>query len=196
MLRSEMISEPGLSILPEEISPAEGPLSIAVDLILEGHHVKGDLLFRGVPRRLVDILNALDSPFVSVRDAELFRAFSGNAAVQTSDIMHIHAGAILLAVPRSDITPQARILESVARVAAPATVVLPGFEVSGNIHVPPEVNPAAAYILATKQFIPLTSARIIPTQNASPERSEPIVLVNLARALLFAPGQDKQPCGL
>ena len=83
--------------------------------------------------------------------------------------------------------PQSSPFETVAKVPVPATIVLPGFEVTGNVHQAPNADPTLASLLASGRFIPLTDATIVAVQQGGRTWREPIVVVNLARAQLYAP---------
>jgi hypothetical protein len=81
----------------------------------------------------------------------------------------------------------ARTLEVVPKKPVPAVVLLPGYQVSGNVHLLPDVDPANTPLIGNRHFIAMTDVSITPAAAADDGRQEPLVVVNLARTLFFAP---------
>ncbi len=162
-------------------------LGALVELVLDSHRVVGEVRHGGAPRRLVDMMNAIDGEYLVVHDGQLDDPFHEGEAPRHFAVIHVHRNAILLAVPRADAIRPASPFEVVAKVPVPATIVLPGLEVAGNIHLAPDADPALAPLLASKHFMPLTDAMVVSVLNPGLTWQEPLVVVNLARALLYAP---------
>jgi len=72
-------------------------------------------------------------------------------------------------------------------VPVPATIVIPGFDITGNIFLLPEADPAQAPVLSSRHFVPITDATITAAHGRDHSWHEPIVVVNLGRTLLYAP---------
>jgi hypothetical protein len=156
------------------------------EFILDTHRVRGELRYQGVPRRLVDMLNSMDGAYLLLHDGEIEDPFADSPAPHRFEVAQMHREAILLAVPRGD-APQGDRLEAVRKTPVPATVVIPGFDISGHIYLLPEADAAKAPVLSSRHFAPMTDATITAAHGRGHSWREPVVLVNLARALLYAP---------
>lgn len=84
-----------------------------------------------------------------------------------------------------------RAMEAVAKAPFAATIVLPGYDVSGNVYLLPDADPGKAPMLANRHFIPVTDATIT-TAGSSSSWSERIMVVNLARSLFYTPRTGKR----
>ncbi len=74
-----------------------------------------------------------------------------------------------------------------AKKPVPATLMLPGLDVTGRVYLPPEVDPTAVRMLGKDSFLPVTDAEVTQITHAGGSRRKPLVVVNLGRALLYAP---------
>lgn len=159
---------------------------MTVELVIDSYLVTGDLRSAGAPRRLVDVLNLSDEPFVAVRDGALEDPLVEGDEPRRFDTMQVHREGILFAIPRSDVDVHPDPFDIVRKVPVPATVTLPGFEITGNIHFLPEVDPAAAPLIGGHSFIPMTDVTISAVGRKA-VWSEPVVVINLSRVRMFAP---------
>jgi hypothetical protein len=159
---------------------------VRAELWLETHRVTGIIDQSGRPRRLVDTLNAIDSPFVLLRDATVESLANPNEGERRFHLLHLKREAILLAFPLTNL-PRSPGAEVTAKKSVPATLMLPGLEVSGHVHLPPEIDPTAVRMLSKDSFLPITDAEVTQITHAGGSRREPLVVVNLGRALLYAP---------
>jgi len=157
------------------------------ELFLDAHRVIGIIEQSGPPRRLVDILNAADGPVAVVRDAVVESLASPGEEPQRFGILHVKREAILLAIPVSASAPAPGGLEAVEKRPAAATLVLPGLEVSGQVYLPPGADPSAVRLLGKGGFLPVTHAEVTQVAFGGFRRREPLVVVNLGRAQLYAP---------
>jgi hypothetical protein len=160
--------------------------SRAVEIIVDNYRVSGDLAVTGPPRRLVDIFNALDD-IASVRDATLDYPLFENAEILESPIAHIHMNTILFAIPYGEDVRYQEPFDKVAKRAIPCTVVVPGFEITGNIWMVAEIDPNESHILSTLHFVPLTDVRVLSLINPNKVWESDVVVVNLTRAVVYAP---------
>jgi hypothetical protein len=157
------------------------------ELLLETHRVTGSLEHSSSARRLVDILNAIDGPNAVVRHATAESLASPSDAPHHFKLLHVKREAILLAVPQSDSSPPPSDVEAVEKQPAAATLILPGLEITGHVHLPPEADPGAVRLLGRRDFLPVTEAEVTETAFGFHRWRRPLVVVNLARALLYAP---------
>ena len=166
----------------------EGKQTLArTELLLETHRVIGTLEQSGPPRRLVDILNVSDGPAVFMRDAVVESLTDLTEATHEFELVHVQREAILLAIPISASAPARRDTETVEKRPAAATLVLPGLEVTGHIHLPPDADPGAVRLLGGRDFLPVTEAEVTQLAFGFSRWRVPLVVVNLQRALLYAP---------
>ncbi len=156
------------------------------ELWLETHRVTGIIDQSGRPRRLVDTLNAIDGPFAILRDATVESLANPDDGEHRFHLLHLKREAILLAIPLTDL-PRSPGADVMAKKAVPATLILPGLEVTGNVYLPPEADPAAVRILGKDSFLPVTDAEVTQVTHAGGSRRKPLVVVNLGRSLLYSP---------
>ncbi len=173
-------------------SLGEGPSQgVIVELVMDSHSVVGQIPHRGAPRRLVDVLNTIDGGFLVISAGELRDPFRPEQPPRAFAAAQVHRDAILFAVPRGGTPFSGSPLEAVAKAPFPATIVLPGFEITGNVFLLPGADPVSAPLLANRHFIPMTDATIAASQGRDMARQEPLVIVNLTRALFYAPNTTK-----
>lgn len=178
---------PGAAALGQR--PDEAPSSGAIaELVLDSHRLVGEVQYGGAPRRLVDVLNATDGVFVVLRNGVVDELHGSKEEPRHFQVMHVQLNAILFALPRTGPARMAASFEVVAKVPVLATIVLPGFEITGKVYLAPDANAAQVPLLASRHFIPLTDTTIVTVGNRGKVRHEPIVVVNLTRALVYTPG--------
>src|SRR5574341_140722 len=78
------------------------PQVARVELVIDSHRITGDLRYGGPPRRLVDILNALDGGYATVFAGSMASSQRPDEDVQEFDIAQVRRDAILFAVPLGD----------------------------------------------------------------------------------------------
>lgn len=181
-----MQQPPGTSPFPGA-ARVQGAVAI-VEVVVDSHRVMGELRYTGLPRRLVDVLNAADGPFILLYDGELEDLSRPQPRQCRFPLIHVRREAILFVIPRAEpaLPPSPR--EVVQRVPVPATVVLPGFEIVGQVYVPPDADPSRTNFLASRLFVPVTDAVITSCHNHELVWREPLVVVSLARAQVYAAG--------
>lgn len=170
---------------PAALNP---PVAVSrVELILDNFRVTGDIKQAGVPRRLVDLMNNADIEFFVMNESEIDDPFRPEEAPRKLGNMEIVRESILFAVPRGGDAPEhGDSFETVRKVPVPATIVIPGFEVRGNAHFIPDVKPEDVPVMQNRHFIPITEARIAASGGRTRSWEEPVAIVNLMQALVFA----------
>jgi hypothetical protein len=161
-----------------------------VELLLETHRVTGRIDRQGAPRRLVDVLNTTDSPTIVLRDVRVEKLAEPEIAPLSFDMAHVKCSAILLAIPDPEASPPSGGLEAVPKAASRATLLLPGVEVSGEVYFAPSIDPRSVPLLGRHDFLPVTDAEIAQVAFAFRRWREQLVVVNLARALVYAPASE------
>lgn len=171
----------------EEPSPSQAPITI-VELVLESHRLVGEIHHPGMPRRLLDVLDSTDGGTLAIRNVAIKAHNHADDQERHFDLIHVKRHAILFAVPRVEPVTQASPVEVVAKVFVPVLIMLPSFEITGNVHLLPDVDPAQASMLASNRFIALTEATVATSHLHTHIGEAPVVLVNMGRAQLCAPG--------
>jgi len=159
---------------------------LKVEFIMASHRVSGELRYGGPPRRVVDMLNAIDTGYIMIYDGVVDNAARPGEGARTFDAAQVRRDAIMLAIPRSDATLTDGSFESVKKLPIQATYVVPGYDISGNMHLVAEADPVTTPILSTRHFVPITDATVTPAHDGASFKEE-IVIVNLACALFYAP---------
>jgi len=186
-----MVEPPALPSEALPITTFEPPrvAALPVEAMMDSHRLRGELRLGGVPRRLVDILNSGDGAYLVIHGAQLDDPLkSAGNEPRRLETVQILRDAILFIMPRGVATPSDP-FEVVKKVAAEATVVVPGFEVSGRIYLMPDADPATIPLIGTHHFIPVTDATVTAGNGRSEVWREPVVLVNMTRALLYGPNR-------
>jgi len=164
-----------------------GPSLARVELLLDTHRITGVLDQTGAPRRLVDVLNSRDSPAAIVRDASVESLADPGQQPPRFDIAHVKKGMILLAIPIPNAAPSRDSLEAVKKRPTAATLILPGIEVTGDVHLPPGADPDTIRLLDSPDFLVVTDAEVAQSASGLSLTRRPLVVVNLGRVLLYAP---------
>lgn len=159
---------------------------LKVEFIMDSHRVCGELRYSGPPRRVVDMLNAIDTGYVMVYDGVVDNAARPGEGARSFKVAQVRRDAIMVAIPRTDTALPEGAFESVKKVPTPSTVVIPGYEISGKIYLVAEADPATTPVLSTRHFTPITDATVTPAFDGVSFKEE-IVIVNLACALFYAP---------
>jgi hypothetical protein len=157
----------------------------SVELLLDTYRVTGELVFAGSARRLVDILNSVDVNYVVVRNAKIDDPWTEGDTPQNFIAIQVHLDNILIAIPRGEGVQHADQFEAVKKVSHSSLIALPNYEISGRVYLVPEISPDTAQML-TRHFTPVTDAEITAVPNKSVRWQEPLAVVNLSRAVLFA----------
>ncbi|MDO8614086.1 MAG: hypothetical protein Q7R32_14885, partial [Dehalococcoidia bacterium] len=71
-----------------------------------------------------------------------------------------------------------------------ATILLPGIEVTGQIHLPPGADPGSVPLLGRRDFLPVTDAVVTQSAFTIVRWEQPLVVVNLDRAVIYAPALE------
>src|SRR5438093_4220571 len=113
--------------IPDFLSASSEQLSlIESELLLDGRWVTGEIRYFGVTRRLVDILNALDSGYLTLHKGTL-RDRSGSSL--EFDLMQIARNSILLAYAHHGSASRIHPGEVIKKHPQLVTVIMPGCQV-------------------------------------------------------------------
>ncbi|MDP2675969.1 MAG: hypothetical protein Q8Q00_13890 [Dehalococcoidia bacterium] len=184
------MTERAIERLPEFLrreAPQERGNVVLAELFLETHRVTGIVDQTGAHRRLVDLLNAADGPVLTVRDASVESLADPSEQPRRYQVLQVRRQSVLLALPLSAAAPPDHAPEAVEKRPTTASLLLPGMEVTGQIYLPPGADPGSVPILARHDFLPVTDAMVTQTALSIVRWEQPLVVVNLDRAILYAP---------
>ena len=162
---------------------------VPVEFILDSYRVIGELFAPGVPRRLVDILNSNDLSYFVMHSGTLDDPFDPSADTRSFDVIQLDRGGILLAIPRGEIHKPDP-FETVRKKRVPSTAVLPGFKVTGNLHLMPDADPALVPIVADHHYVPFTDVTVVTDKGRPQTWHEPLLIVNMTRVLFYGTRKD------
>ena len=155
-----------------------------VELVLDTCRVIGGIGNVGPARRVVDELNNINNPVVVMRDASMSDLAALQTEAQHFSHLQIKRDAILVAISVGADARPTHSAEIVVKRPATATLVMPGVRVTGFVHLPAGVSPDAVHLVGKDIFVPVTEAEVFEGSRA---RHEPLVVVNMARAVVYAP---------
>ena len=159
---------------------------VPVEFVIDSHRVNAEIRHPGAPRRLVDYLNAVDGPRIALHACSV-GTDRDPESVGRFDDAQIHRNAILIGIPRSTTQFTASNLELVRKRPVPAVLVLPGYDVRGNIYMVPDIDPTNTPLIGNHHFVPVTDATITPAGEPDRAWKEDLVVVNMTRCLLYVP---------
>jgi hypothetical protein len=175
-----------VALLQEHREPQEGRASrMRLDLVLDSFRVQGDVRAGRALRRLVDMLNSIDSPFIVLSNGVMDDPGHPGTESRHFGIIHVQRDSIMFAVPRGGFVRSAHPFKRVRKVRTSATLALPGVKIVGTIHLTPGATSSEPPTLLHERFIPVTDA-IIMFQGEGWTQLEPVVVVNLARVQICA----------
>jgi hypothetical protein len=145
--------------------------------------VTGEIRLARGARRLVDILNALDSGYLTMHTGTI-RDSSGSSLL--FDLMQLARGSIVLAFPHHGSASRIDPAEVIPKDRRLVTVIMPGCQVSGYFHVASGVDPSVITTAgAGNRFVAITDATITVIDSDTPTRFEPVALLNTAHAQAY-----------
>jgi len=178
------------AVSDEPATENSGPPSrvLCLAITTDSYRVTGEFRYQGASRRLVDILNSLDAGGVfPLYDARLLHAFQEAEPLGEFELVQVRREAIILAEVIGDDAVPPQPMEAVTKAAFPVTFTVPGYRVAGSAYLLPEADPLRAPFLTSRYFTPMTAVPITPAGAGGAARQSSLVMLNLARALFFAP---------
>jgi hypothetical protein len=171
---------------PQDFPSQPAVQVVPVEFVIDSHRINAEIRHPGAPRRLVDYLNAVDGPRINLYNCAVGQSDDKQSVGQYEDAQ-LFRNAIIIAIPRGNITFTATSLEVVHKRPVPTVLVVPGYDVKGNLYMVPEIDPRNTPLIGGHQFVPMTDATITPAGNPEGAWQEPLVIVNMARTLVYIP---------
>jgi hypothetical protein len=162
------------------------PFSIV--LYTDSHIVRGTILTRY--RRMSDVLNRPDEPFIVLSDVVMDEWGSREQPVH-SGFAQVNLASVLFAVADTPVepTPELRL----AKVPEQAFISLPPFKITGHIHLLPERDLREALGELTGGFIPVTEATYWSDVVGEAKQTAIALAFNHSRAQILAPHREVDP---
>jgi hypothetical protein len=164
------------------------PQQVALTLYTDAFVIRG--MIRTRQRRITDILNLADEPFLVVTNASVDEYGAHSMAVRT-DYAQVNLGAVLFAVSDAALEPRPDL--RTPKVPEMAIISIPPFKITGRIHLMPERDLHEALSELTGMFIPCTDATYWSDSAGEARLSAPMVAFNHNRAQILAPHQAVDP---
>jgi len=164
------------------------PQVVALTLYTDAFVVRGSIETR--QRRVTDIVNTTDEPFLVLSDVTTDE-FGARGETVRADYAQINLGAVLFAV--ADTTVEALPELRTPKTPELAHISIPPFKVLGHIHLLPIGDLRGALRELTGRFLPVTDATYWSDSLGEGRQTAPIVAVNHARAQILAPHRVVDP---
>lgn len=161
---------------------------VALTLYTDSFVVRGTMRTR--QRRLSDILNLADEPFLVISNATTDE-YGAHAIASRTDYAQVNLGAILFAVADTTLEPRPDL--RTPKVPELAMISLPPFKITGRIHLLPERDLREALSELTGAFIPVTDATYWSDTVGEARATAPMIAFNHNRAQILAPHQEVNP---
>jgi hypothetical protein len=141
-------------------------------------------------RRVSDVLNAADDPFIVLEDVTSDEYGSRATAVR-SDYAQINLDAVLFAVSDTPVDAVAELRTQ--KSPEQAMVSIPPFRLTGTIHLLPGRDLREALVELQGRFLPLTDATYWSDIVNEPRSTARIIAFNHNRAQILAPHREVDP---
>jgi hypothetical protein len=141
-------------------------------------------------RRVTDILNQADDPFLVLSDVT-FDEFGPTGATVKAEFAQVNLASVLFAVAHDivEAVPELR----TPKMPEPALISIPPFKVTGRIHVLPERSLRDALSELQGTFIPVTQATYWSDTLGEARATAELVAVNHGLAQVLAPHREVDP---
>jgi hypothetical protein len=160
------------------------PLTLYTDAFV----IRGTIRTR--QRRVTDILNLADEPFLVVSGATIDEYGSTTAATR-SEYAQVNLATVLFAV--TDETLEERPDLRTPKVPEMAMITIPPFRITGRIHLLPQRELQEALSELTGAFIPVTDATYWSDTAGEARSTAHLLAFNHNRAHILAPHTDIDP---
>ena len=147
-------------------------------------------LIRTRQRRITDILNAADDPYIVLEDVTTDE-FGSRATAVRSDYAQINLDAVLFAVSDVPVEPVAEL--RTPKAPEMAMISIPPFKITGAIHLLPGRDMREALVELQGRFLPLTDAAYWSDTVNEPRATAQILAFNHNRAQILAPHREVDP---
>jgi hypothetical protein len=163
-------------------------MQVALTLYTDAFVIRGRIRTR--QRRVTDILNLADEPFLIVTDATIDEYGAASIAMR-ADFAQVNLATVLFAV--SDEMIESRPDLRTPKIPEMAMITLPPFRITGRIHLLPERDLHEALSELTGAFIPVTEATYWSDTAGEARATAQLLAFNHNRAHILAPHTEVDP---
>lgn len=160
------------------------PLTLYTDAFV----IRGQIRTR--QRRVTDILNLAEEPFLVVSDASIDE-YGATSIATRSEYAQVNLATVLFAV--SDQTLEERPDLRTPKVPEMAMITIPPFRITGRIHLLPQRELHEALSELTGAFIPVTDATYWSDTAGEARATAHLLAFNHSRAHILAPHTEMDP---
>jgi hypothetical protein len=160
------------------------PLTLYTDAFV----IRGTIRTR--QRRVTDVLNLADEPFLVVSNATIDE-YGATTMASRSDYAQVNLATVLFAV--SDDTLEERPDLRTPKVPEIAMITIPPFRITGRIHLLPQRELHEALSELTGAFIPVTEATYWSDTAGEARATAQLLAFNHNRAHILAPHTEMDP---
>jgi hypothetical protein len=168
----------------ETATGGEVPLTLYTDAFV----IRGTIRTR--QRRVTDILNMAEDPFLVVSSATIDE-YGSKGIASRSDYAQVNLNTVLFAV--SDETIESRPDLTTPKVPEMAMITIPPFRITGRIHLLPQRELREALTELTGAFIPVTEAAYWSDSVGEARATAHVLAFNHSRAHILAPHTEVDP---
>lgn len=163
-------------------------LAVPLTLYTDAFVIRGTIRTR--QRRITDILNLAEEPFLVVSDATIDE-YGSRGVASRSDYAQVNLATVLFAVSDEEI--EARPDLRTPKVPEMAMITLPPFRITGRIHLLPqrELHEALSELIGA--FIPVTEATYWSDTTGEARTTAQLLAFNHNRAHILAPHTEVDP---
>lgn len=164
------------------------PQAISLALYTDAFVVRGSVETR--QRRVTDLLNRADDPFIVLSDVT-FDEFGSRGTPIRAEFAQINLASVLFVVSDEPVQPLPEL--RTPKMAEQAVISVPPFKITGRIHLLPERNLREALKELHGQFVPVTDATYWSDTLGEARTTAGLVAVNHARSQILAPHRELDP---
>jgi len=154
-------------------------------LITREHVFAATVVAKG--RRLLDLLNDSLTGYVQAQEAQVFRGLDMQQPIASFPTAQVHKSALSMVILIQDEheAPLSRFYGYVQKIPHRVFVAVPGYEVEGQLHLPPATKPTAVVLQDLEPFFPVTQAKLTRTSPPFETMEVPVVMIQRPMVELF-----------
>jgi hypothetical protein len=161
---------------------------VALTLYTDAFVIRGTIRTR--QRRITDILNMAEEPFLVVSSATIDE-YGSRGVASRSDYAQVNLSTVLFAVSNEEIESRPDL--TTPKVPEMAMITIPPFRITGRIHLLPQRELREALSELIGAFIPVTDAAYWSDTVGEARATAQVLAFNHNRAHILAPHTELDP---
>jgi hypothetical protein len=162
--------------------------SVELTLYTDAYVARGRIRTR--QRRVSDILNQAEEPFLVIADA-VYEEYGSRGDTLRAEYAQVNLGTVLFAVTDLPVEPAPEL--RTPKTVEQAMITVPPFKITGRIHLLPERDLREALSELVGAFVPVTDVTYWSDSVAEPRTTVGLAAVNHTRAQILAPYRVVDP---